>query len=213
MEVLNLTERKPLRPLIEIFGSIDCGKAMIVKLVARMLGCPALYLPVLTAGTATSTVMLSKGPMIDHHLTHNPEWWQLLAMAHIFEHREILEQRTGPLIVTNYLVGWRTWSRALGINHQGYISEKLPEPSYVYKVTGKELHHPGMMRFAGNALLKRKINSTILRANRKLMHHVPLVENRYRHISINETAKIIAHDIARRYKLDIVDDEFEYREF
>jgi hypothetical protein len=202
-----LTQKKKTKyPLIEIGGTIDCGKRAIAQLVARKFVAVHIEFPIFNPPySASGTGLLEALTTRIQELERNPLWWCHMYAANLYESRDRLLSLLDrmPVVVTNYIHSFRIWAHAMNLDmtrfYHGYTIG-LPAPNMFFCVQGQPWATPGNLPVKFSPQLKHKIDMGF-RGTSLACHKMLLTDDRdrFRHIILNKAAQSIALKIKSKY--------------
>jgi len=206
INVLGLEKSPPEKtyPLIELVGQIDCGKKAIAPLLAKRIYGTYLTFPCLNPESFTGRALIAALTTSPRELEKNPGWWFHLYSANLFEFKDQLNGllKLMPVVVTNYLIGMRTWANATGIDMDHFLkgfSTGLPNTTKAYSIIGSPWDTPGNLRSNFSSEFQFRVNRNMANPHDKRVtkHFIP--QDISRSNQLNTIVRELATDIDNRY--------------
>lgn len=206
---LKKKQKEPF-PIIEMMGPIDIGKTNVSMLVAKRLKGNFLSLPVLDPYTSTGRALLAALSNSPRALEKKPEWWAHIYIANVYEQADRIEslRMIGPVVINNYLLSYRSWMRATGMNMAVWLkgfTVNLTEPLAAYSVVGHDpLPTSGpKFDFSPEFILSIKRSMNLMADKRVTKVDMGEINYKAIHVTVNNTAIAITNDLRDRYKLKV----------
>lgn len=194
-------------PVFEVFGAADVGKKLVAELVAKRLGGYCVHLPCLDLQSFTGRALLHAIAHQAPLLEREPHWWAHLYAANMHEQRGRIEalREHGPVVVVNYMWGFRTWMRAAGVESLDGFFGRLPEPLHGYSLVGHGWQTPGNLNLSFSATLLNKVQRASAMGPGKKTTVVKVQEGRPNELwrAMNRAAMDVCASIRERYRLDV----------
>lgn len=198
-------EREP-PPVIEIVGTVDCGKRVIGELVAARIGATFISLPVLNPSRPVGKALLSGLLQNPQVLEERPEWWCHLYAAQLYEVKHEISRALSsgrPVIITNYLISFRLWAGAMGLSSLRGWTKGLPEPRIAYGLRGLPCPTNGNIPVNFSEDFLFKVNSRLRNPGDKRVIRLSVSESEQWHKALNSTAEQISTDLHLRYGVEV----------
>jgi hypothetical protein len=134
-------------PLIELSGSLDCGKIPLGQALAYRLGGQFYNFPIFNAPSSiTGTGLLMALTTSVEALEANPEWWTHLYLANLWENHKLIKEALtyGPVVVCNWTVGARVYAQAscrMPKNQSKELVKGLTDPDIPIILQGDVYEH------------------------------------------------------------------------
>ncbi len=189
-------------PLIEIMGPLDIGKTPVAKLVARRLSSTSIPFPVLDPSSLTGRGLLTSLASVSKELESTPDWWAHIYAANLYEQVEKIEYALmlGPVVVTNYVMAYRIWMKALGVDISNF-TRNIPEPSVAYLLKGDPIVPIARPKFQLSIELILKIQRLMNFSIDSRVRKVSLsdFQHKFTHIHVNNICMSITSDLKERF--------------
>lgn len=202
------TKKKSTYPLIEIIGQVDCGKKEIAELVAKKINGKYFSFPFLfNLESQTATILRQNMLNQPRVLENSPHWWIHIYAAHMYEYKKLIEMylEIGPVVVTNYVMSFRVWARALNIDIDNYsgFTAGLPQPNCAFSIVGEKNIGYRNLDIDFSPALTLSIDRAIhfLSDKRVLKKIDGIVKGQGKVTSFNQAAEKICSILEKKYKL------------
>lgn len=207
-KILNLPEKKPVYPLIEIMGSVDIGKSLVAKYLALRINAEFKSFPILDPKSPTGRILLFGLTKNIQLLEKNPEWWMHIYAANLYEQGAYLREalKKGPVIVTNYMYSYKAWMGSCGINSREFgksFTASLPVPNIAYSISTSEplIEHTGLkIGFSEELKYNLKKNLSNPRNSKIVKVKVSEVSYSFPQVAVNKILISVSNDIKSRFK-------------
>lgn len=193
-------------PIIELVGPIDCGKRAIGELVASRIGGVFISLPVLNPLRPVGKALFTGLVQTPQALELQPGWWCHLYAAQLYEMTEEITKVLDsgrPVIVTNYLISFRIWAAALGIDSLKGWTKDLVEPRLAYGVVGEPCPTNGNVPHAFSEGFIDRVNKRLRHPYDRRVIHLQISETEQWHTAINSVAEKITENLHLKYGVEI----------
>ena len=209
-QALGLRKRKKQKtyPLIEILGPMDCGKRVIGSLVSKRIFGTFIPFPVYSVNSMTGRALMYKLHTDPRALEENPEWWANMSLAHLQEFKIKIEvaREVGPVVVSNYLLAFRLWFRALDLEPRSGL-HSLPEPNIGFKLQNLSLQFTDLALTATNFSLEFLTNlkkALYFAGDRRIVSvEDEDCKSKFTYVEANRVSMRITEHLHKKYKLEI----------